>query len=80
MEPVTITAGFAAAAGALRLGYTWMSARSYWRRVEREIRRAEQQRETLIDTIGHLPPGSEITEILPDGRRMTIKLPRGEAA
>ncbi|MDG5807868.1 hypothetical protein P9869_35530 [Streptomyces ossamyceticus] len=80
MEPVTITAGLAVAGGLVRLGYTWMSARAHRRRVEMELRQAEQQRVTLIDTIDCLPAGSEITETLPDGRRITIKLPRNEAA
>ncbi|WP_086796896.1 hypothetical protein [Streptomyces caniscabiei] len=80
MEPVTITAGSAVAVELLRLGYTWMRARTYRRRTEMEIARAEQHRESLIDTIGRLPAGSEITETLPDGRRITIKLPDDEAA
>ncbi|MBD9701336.1 hypothetical protein IHE56_04360 [Streptomyces sp. ID01-12c] len=80
MEQVTIAAGLAVAGELLRLSCAWMSARSYRRRVEREVARAEQHRGILIETIGRLPAGSEIIETLPDGRRITIKLPGEEAA
>ncbi|MBY8840425.1 hypothetical protein [Streptomyces sp. SP2-10] len=80
MDPVTVTAGCGVAASAFRFGYVWLTARSHRRRIEMEIRRAEAQSALLMTTVGSLPPGSEITEVLPDGRRVTIKLPPGEAA
>ncbi|MFH8799918.1 hypothetical protein ACH4F6_10040 [Streptomyces sp. NPDC017936] len=80
MDPVTITAGIGAAASALRLGHAWLSARTHRRRIELETRREQEQRATLRETISSLPPGSEITELLPDGRRLIIKLPPDEAA
>ncbi|GDY69077.1 hypothetical protein AQJ43_35715 [Streptomyces avermitilis] len=80
MDPVTFTAGCGVATSAVRLGYVWLSAWSHRRRVELEIHRAELERATLMETISSLPPGSEVTEVLRDGRRVTIKLPPSKAA
>jgi hypothetical protein len=80
MDPVTLTAGFSAAASVSRLAYVWLSARLHRRRVELEIRMERERRAALMATISALPPGSEITETTPDGWRVTIKLPPIEAA
>ncbi|MFF7535354.1 hypothetical protein ACFZB2_40860 [Streptomyces bobili] len=80
MDPVMVTAGWGVAAAAFRLGYFWLSARSHARRIEAQIHRAESDHATLMKTLNLLPPGSEITEVLPDGRQVTIKLPASKAA
>jgi hypothetical protein len=80
MDPATVTAGLGAAASVSRLAYIWLSAHLHRRRVEEGLRRDREQQAALLATISELPPGSEITEVLPDGRRITVKLPRGKAA
>ncbi|MEV6408704.1 hypothetical protein AB0M58_38190 [Streptomyces bobili] len=80
MDPVMVTAGWGVTAAAFRLGYFWLSARSHARRIESQIHHAESDHATLMKAINLLPPGSEITEVLPDGRQVTIKLPASKAA
>lgn len=80
MDPMTLTVGFSAVASVSRLGYVWLSARLHRRRVKLEIRIERERRAALMVTISALPPGSQITETTPDGRRVTIKLPPIEAA
>ncbi|MFH8701344.1 hypothetical protein ACWGKK_43000 [Streptomyces chartreusis] len=80
MDPVTLTAGLGAAASLSRLAYVWLSARLHRRRIELEIRMERERYASLMASIRALPPGSEITETTPDGRRVTIKLPPTEAA
>jgi hypothetical protein len=80
MDPVTVTAGCGVAAPLLRLGYLWLSARSYRRRMELEERRSQDRHQALAELVSYLPPGSEVTQHLPDGERLTIKVPSREAA
>ncbi|MDH6590077.1 multisubunit Na+/H+ antiporter MnhE subunit [Streptomyces sp. SAI-133] len=80
MDPATVTAGLGAAAAVSRLAYIWLSAHLHRRRVQEGLRRDRERQATLLTTISELPPGTEITEVLPDGRRITVKLPRGKAA
>lgn len=80
MDPVMVTAGWGVAAAAFRLGYFWLSTRSRTRRIGSGICPTESDHATLMKTINLLPPGSEITEVLPDGWQITIKLPTSKAA
>ncbi|MEU4038674.1 hypothetical protein [Streptomyces collinus] len=74
MDPVTVTTGCGVAVPLLRLGYLWLSARSFRRRVELEERRTQDQHQRLMDVVSCLPPGSEVTQHLPNGERLTIKV------
>ncbi|MGW0423858.1 hypothetical protein [Streptomyces sp. NPDC003015] len=79
MDPVTLTAAFSAAASVSRLAYVWLDVCLHRRRIESEVRREWERSTSLMATINALPPGSEITETTPDGRRVTIKVPPIEA-
>ncbi|MFD5483032.1 hypothetical protein [Streptomyces hawaiiensis] len=80
MDSVTLTAGFGTAASVSQLAYGWLSGLLHAYRIKLEIRRERERCTALMATIMALPPGSEITELTPDGRRLTIKLPPSEAA